>query len=79
MESETLTQVYVNVPQRKLEDFMEKMGELDLETGIVSDKIPEAERSESLRRQALSEKNPERLIPWKNVRNKWVEKGWLSK
>lgn len=63
-----MKQVILNIPENKFQFFMELVKNL----GFVSAtdiSIPEEHRQEVRKRMAASDKNPERLLDWDDVKN----------
>ncbi|OFY88672.1 MAG: hypothetical protein A3K10_16915 [Bacteroidetes bacterium RIFCSPLOWO2_12_FULL_31_6] len=63
-----MKQVILNIPESKFKFFMELVKNLGfVKTSEVS--IPEEHKQEVRKRIAASDRNPERLIDWDNVKN----------
>lgn len=63
-----MKQVILNIPENKFQFFMELVKNLGfVKAADVS--IPEEHKQEVRKRMAASDKNPERLLDWNDVKN----------
>jgi hypothetical protein len=65
-----MKQVILNIPENKFKFFMELVKNLGF-VKATDISIPEEQKQEVRRRIAESEKNPERLLDWNDVKNKF--------
>lgn len=64
-----MKQVTLNIPETKFNFFMELIKQLGIEADIKGYHIPEEHKNEVRKRIEASEKNPERLQDWDDVKN----------
>lgn len=63
-----MKQVILNIPENKFQFFMELVKNLGfVKAADIS--IPEEHKQEVRKRMAASDKNPERLLDWNDVKN----------
>lgn len=63
-----MKQVILNIPENKFRFFMELVKNLGfVKAADIS--IPEEHKQEVRKRMAASDKNPERLLDWNDVKN----------
>lgn len=64
-----MKEITLHIPDTKFQFFMELVKQLGIDADIKGEHIPEKHKNEVRRRIEESNKHPERLLDWDDVKN----------